>query len=207
MFAENYCRDMPKPIKFTKDIIIRTCLNIVESQGSEALTARSICKKMGCSVAPLFRTFKNMDELIAGARDAAEDIYRINMEDTVYYTPAFKEFGIRMIRFSKERPQLFRFLFLEINGRNNLADSIARECLKQTERDFSLTVDEANHVYDLMWPTLLGYSQLCCTDSELYTEEHISRLLSLHFAALIRLLKSKEEVIIKEPVLNASELK
>ena len=70
-----------------------------------------------------------------------------------------------------------------------------------------MTVDEANHVYDLMWPTLLGYSQLCCTDSELYTEEHISRLLSLHFAALIRLLKSKEEMIIKEPVLNASELK
>ncbi len=56
---------MPKHAQFTKETIIRTCIDIIKTEGAEALTARSICKKLGCSVAPLFWAFENMDKLMS----------------------------------------------------------------------------------------------------------------------------------------------
>ena len=102
---------MPKQEQYTKEIIIREAIGIIRSDGIEALTARSLSKRLGCSVAPLFHKYENMEELTADVRKAAGNIVNDFLADAVNYQPAFKEFGLRLIRFSKEEPNLFHYLF------------------------------------------------------------------------------------------------
>ncbi|MGN1220574.1 MAG: GNAT family N-acetyltransferase [Candidatus Cryptobacteroides sp.] len=190
---------MPRQVQFSANIIIKACLDIIRTDGAGALSARTICNRMGCSVAPIFRAFKNMDDLMQGVREEAERYFCKYMADTKLYMPAFKEFGMRMIRFSREEANLFRFLFLDIDGRNEMADSIARECLKQTESAFGLTSEQAELIYRHLWPYLCGFSQLCNKNSDIYTDEYISEMMSTMFQSLITLLKSDYQVVVAEP--------
>lgn len=64
------------------------------------------------------------------------------------YEPAFKEFGIRLIRFSREEPNLFHFLFMEKGTSSELAHKIAHECLKQTAASFDLTPEQAEQIFE-----------------------------------------------------------
>lgn len=40
---------MPKQVQFTKEIIIKAAIEILRSDGIDALTARSLSRKLGCS--------------------------------------------------------------------------------------------------------------------------------------------------------------
>lgn len=192
---------MPKQVQYTKNDIVNASIEILRSQGSEALTARTIGKQLGCSVGPLFRTFSNMDDLMNSVREKSEEIFRKYISDSVYYRPAFKEFGMRLIRFAKENPNLFHYLVLAKGNSNYIAHEVARDCLKQTAADFGLTVKQTDFVFEQIWPYACGLAQLCSKNPETYTEKRVSQLLSNQFAALLMLVKSGREVINPEPYL------
>lgn len=185
---------MPKQVQYTKEIIINAAVEILRSSGIEVLTARSLSKKLGCSVAPLFHTYANMEELTLEVRKAAGKIVSDYLADAVNYEPAFKEFGLRLVRFSKEEPNLFHYLFLDKNGSTEYVDAIAKECLAQTKSSFGVTDEQALHIYAQIWPFVCGLAQLCCKNPEIYTDECISRMLSTQFQSLMMLVKSGREV-------------
>ena len=54
---------MPPKVKFTREEIIRSALDIVRETGPEGLTARSLAARLGCSVKPIFGLFRSMDEV------------------------------------------------------------------------------------------------------------------------------------------------
>ena len=199
---------MPKPVQFTRESIINACIEIIRTKGSEGLSSRSICRKTGCSVAPLFRTFKNMEELIANVRIEVDRIFSEYMSGILDYSPAFKEFGMRMIRFAKEEPGLFRFLFLDIEGRDNVADTLARDCLVRIAnqvtplyRQLGINFSQAEMIYQQLWPFLCGIAQLSSRNPATYTEEYVSKLLSTQFQALATLIKTDTKVEIIDPYL------
>ncbi len=185
---------MPKQVQYTKESIINAGIEVLRTQGPQALTARAIGNKMGCSVAPIFRAFNNMNELLDGIKKQAESILRAYTEDSVYYRPAFKEFGMRLIRFSMEEPNLFQYLFLDKEFRNIVADEVASNCLKQTSKDFGLTPEQTEFVKNQIWPHTCGLAQLCNKNPEIHTEETISKMLTIQFQALIMLIKSGQEI-------------
>ena len=168
-------------------MICGVAIDIIREEGSAALSSRNICSKMGCSVSPIFREYANMDELAADVRRAVELRFAEYMSGVTDFEPAFKEMAVRMVRFSRDEPNLFHYLFLEGKGRDGVADDIARPCLKQTEHYFNL------------WPFLCGITLLCNKDPEVYSDGYISRLLSTQFQALLMLLKSGRKVVDVEP--------
>ena len=190
---------MPKQVRFTKEIIIKAAIEILRSDGIEALTARSLSKKLGCSVAPLFHKYANMEELTADVRKAAGKIVSDYLADAVNYEPAFKEFGLRLVRFSKEEPNIFHYLFLDKNGSAEYVDAIAKECLVQTKSSFDVTEDQALFIYAQIWPFVCGLAQLCCKNPDIYTDECISKMLSTQFQSLMALVKMGREVLNIEP--------
>ncbi len=46
---------MPPKAKFTKEQVISAALDVVESEGADALTARKLGEKLGSSARPVFR--------------------------------------------------------------------------------------------------------------------------------------------------------
>lgn len=54
---------MPKQVSITKEIVDQTAFELVRTQGMQALTARSIAEQVGCSTQPIYKVYKNLDEL------------------------------------------------------------------------------------------------------------------------------------------------
>ena len=190
---------MPKAVYYNKEKIINAVIDLIRKDGSRSLTSRSIGNKLGCSVSPLFREYKNMEEIHADVRKAAETIFSDYLADSVNYEPAFKEFGIRLIRFSKEETNLFRYLFLDKGGSSEIVHKIAKECLTQTEASFNLTPEQSEQIFDQEWTFACGLAMLCNQNPDAYPDERISQMLSTQFMSQLILIKSEHKVVNIEP--------
>ena len=60
--------------KIQKEDIIQESVSIVAKEGINALNARKIAKKLGCSTQPLFYIYENMDVL---KKDVIDEIVKI----------------------------------------------------------------------------------------------------------------------------------
>ena len=191
---------MPRKAFFSKQEIIDKALVILRQQGPEAISARSLCKALGCSVSPLFTVYKNMDELFSDLHAAAEKLFENYMADVSDYQPAFKEFGMRLVKFSREEPQLFHYLFLDKNSESVVADRKARECLQNVEGEYDLSEEQGLELYFQMWVFACGLSALCNKNPQKYSDSDISYLLSLQFSSVLTFLKSGREVLDITPI-------
>ena len=191
---------MPRKAFFSKQEIIDKALELLRQQGPEAISARSLCKALGCSVSPLFTVYKNMDELFSDLHAAAEKLFENYMADVSDYQPAFKEFGMRLVKFSREEPQLFHYLFLDKNSESIVADRKARECLQNIEGEYDLSEEQGLELYFQMWVFACGLSALCNKNPQKYSDSDISYLLSLQFSSVLTFLKSGREVLDITPI-------
>ena len=73
---------MPPKSKINKQDILTSSLEIIRKSGFEEVNARSIAKEMNCSTNPIFRVYKNMDEL---KEELIEEIYKYYREFTDIY--------------------------------------------------------------------------------------------------------------------------
>ncbi|MGN0201838.1 MAG: GNAT family N-acetyltransferase [Candidatus Cryptobacteroides sp.] len=190
---------MPRKIQYTKKRIVQVAIDIIRKDGASFLSSRSISKALGCSISPIFRTYSTMDDLLEDVRKEVERIFLQYVSDVCSFHPAFKEFGMRLIRFSKLEPKLFCFMFLETKVRNEAVDNVAKQCLEQTKVTCGITSEQAQYLYSQSWPYVVGLAALCNKGSGIFTEEYVSYSLSMQFAALITLIKSGIDVPNIEP--------
>ena len=95
---------MPPKVKITKEDIINTAVELIRSEGMDALNARAVASALGCSTQPVFSNFATMDELFEAAVAAAYEIYLgfIKREAESGKYPRYKAFGRAYIRFAEE---------------------------------------------------------------------------------------------------------
>lgn len=185
---------MPRQPRFSKNDIVTAGLRIVRSSGFEAISARALGKELGTSSSPMFTMFKDMNEVMDAIRTAAEDVFISRMEGVRDYFPAFKEFGMRLVSFAKEDPNVFHFLFLGKDSKPELAESVARECLGAVEQGYGLSPEQVELLFRQMWPVACGIASLCVKHPEDFSEEAVSETLSYHFAGIMSIIKSGKKV-------------
>lgn len=103
---------MARKETITKNDILNAAFEMASKEGFENVTARTLAAKAGCSTQPIFRVYKNMEEL---GKELFEQV--IAYFDTYYAefpkksdTP-FVNLGLAYISFSQENPKLFKLLF------------------------------------------------------------------------------------------------
>ena len=99
----------PKP-KYTKEEIVAAAFELTREKGIDAVVAREVGKRLDTSSSPIFTIWNSMDELRAEVRELAKEKYIQYMDGIFDYTPSFKEFGMRCVRFAADEPNLFRLL-------------------------------------------------------------------------------------------------
>lgn len=104
----------PKP-KFTREEIVASAVDLVSKKGIDYLTTRNLGEWMGSSARPIFTVFNSMDEVIREVRKAATEKFNSYIREIVNFTPAFKEAGVRMVRFAINEPKLFQLIFMTEN--------------------------------------------------------------------------------------------
>lgn len=196
---------MPRNALLTKEAVTAAGLAIVRREGQNALTARALSRELGCSLSPIFTVFKDMDEIQVSVKKAAEDYFADFMKDVNEFEPAFKEFGLRLVRFAKQDGNLFDMLFLSRGGRSDIAGQIAQRSLMDIQQNYDLNDSQASMIFKQMWPVATGIASLCVHRPMAFSEEETGQILSNHFSGMMWLIKSGQQVINIVPKRRSSD--
>lgn len=104
---------MARKESITMQDILDTAFNMTREEGFSNVTARKVAAKAGCSTQPIFRVYKNMEELWAAVYEKAVGFFRdyYDLYPRMGNAP-FSNLGMAYIAFAREEKHLFQLLFL-----------------------------------------------------------------------------------------------
>ena len=136
---------MPPKAKFTKAEIIEAALNIVRTDGYEALTSRALGTYLASSARPIFTVFKNMEEVQQAMIEAAKTLYKEYVNKGLAAAHPFKGVGTQYILFSVNESKLFQLLFMteqkqipDLSGVLLLIDESYEQILLSIQDDYKI---------------------------------------------------------------------
>lgn len=187
----------PKP-KFNKEQIVQTAFEIVTESGIDALTARSLGKKLGSSARPIFTVFKSMDDVQKEVITSAESLYDSYVEEGLKEDIAFKGVGKAYIRFAVEQPKLFQLLFMreqnKVYGVNEVLGAIDHNknaILLSIEEGYHLPKDTAMKLYQHLWIYSHGIATLLATNVCKFSGQEVSDMLTEVFVGVFKKILSE----------------
>lgn len=174
----------PKP-KYTKEEIVNAAYELTREKGIDAVVAREVGKRLNTSSSPIFTLWNSMEELKMEVWMLAKRKYQAYMEDIFDYTPAFKEYGMRCVRFAAEEPNLYRLLFLRqrdtrspyLRFKEEFGTLYAR-LVEEIRKSFELSGEDAEELLNQMIIFANGIAAFVITDKQSFSEESVSRHLS-----------------------------
>ena len=145
---------MARKETITIENILETAFEMTREEGFQNVTARKVAAKAGCSTQPIFRVYKNMEELwdavYLQAASFFQDYY--SLYPRTGKTP-FSNLGMAYIAFAREEKHLFELLFISDN------DSIHKKSMYEV-----LNGNAGNVVYEINLARVQG----CPNPSELF---------------------------------------
>ncbi|HAL62853.1 MAG TPA: TetR/AcrR family transcriptional regulator, partial [Clostridiales bacterium] len=103
---------MPPKVKFTANEIIEAAVKITRVKGIDAVTAREVGRALGVSSRPLFTYFDTVEELKREVYLFAKNLYKEYVKDGLKAEIPFLGVGQQYLRFAKDEPNLYKYLFL-----------------------------------------------------------------------------------------------
>lgn len=179
---------MPPKIRITKEKLITAALELVRTQGTGALNARSIASALGCSTQPVFSNFSSMEELKLAVVEAADEVFRDFMQREIGKGkyPPYKASGMAYIRFAREERELFKLLYMRDRREEKIPSqtktSYSMEAL--VRNGTGLGIDEGKLFHLEMWAFVHGLAVMAATEYLELEEELISRMLTDSFQGL-----------------------
>lgn len=104
---------MARKESITIQMILDTAFEMTREEGFANVTARKVAAKAGCSTQPIFRVYKNMEELWDAVYERAAGFFQdyYSLYPRIGKTP-FSNLGMAYIAFAREEGHLFELLFL-----------------------------------------------------------------------------------------------
>lgn len=175
---------MPPRPKFTKEEVIDAAYALTEEKGVEHITAREIGKRLNTTPMPIFTYFTGMEELKEAVYQRALADSTAYIRECLHYFPAFKEFGLRWIRYAYEHPNIYRMVYLmegiqrpTIGFVNRDFIEVLNPMVSEVMKNFELSEEEAKTLVNEMCLHAQGIATVCVQDSRNYDEAKISESL------------------------------
>lgn len=180
---------MPARRKIQKEDIIQENVTIVSQEGINALNARKIAKKLGCSTQPLFYIYENMDDLKKDVMNEIVKIFDIEVLKSETGQLEYKDIGINYIRFAKEEPELFKIMFnRQINeGAFDFIDltGSAKTILETISKQTGMSNEDAKQFHLRMWLYVNGIASLVANQTVEFNDEEIAELLKDQYISML----------------------
>ena len=103
----------PTPI-ITKQDILNAGIQLIRENGIRSVNARSLAKSLSCSTKPLFRIYKNMEELKKDIKKELDIYYNDFMEKNMTNENRLLSQGISYIEFARSEKMIFSSLFMNM---------------------------------------------------------------------------------------------
>lgn len=168
--------------------ILNAAFEILQESGIEQVTARKLAAKAGCSTQPIFRLYKNMEELTGELFSMAYDFFQ------EYYEKARKEaetpfvhLGNVYIRFARQHKKLFAFLFLSKDkfgkSRYDLVNGSAGNVSREIKSSEAQGCQDAEELFVKMWILIHGAACMSLTEDYDLSEEETVKMLEDSYQA------------------------
>ena len=187
---------MPPKAKFKKEEITKAALDIVKTDGFEALTSRELGIRLGSSARPIFTVFKNMEEVQQAVIQSAKTLYKEYVDKGLTAEHPFKGVGTQYILFSVNEPKLFQLLFMteqseipDLTGVLPMIDESYEKILRSIQDDYGIDRLLAEKLYRHLWIYTHGIATLCATRMCRFTGAEISSMITEVFASLLKNVK------------------
>ena len=179
---------MARKATISKQDIQKAAFSLASDEGIEQVTARKLAARAGCSTQPIFRVYRNMEEL-------QEDVFRLAVGDFLaFYRVAdkrndipFVNLGLTYIQYAHKRGNLFRMLFLSDNrfGRSfyeiiNGEDGAVLSEIQKAEKE---GCKDPQQLFMRMWIFIHGAASMTLTGDYDLTEEQTMQLLEENYHA------------------------
>lgn len=173
---------MARKETITKNDILNAAFEMAREEGFTQVSARTLAARAGCSTQPIFRVYKNMEELGDDLFAKAAEFFSAYYEEFPKSndTP-FVNLGLAYIRFAQEEQNIFRLLFLSrdrhgkslydmLNGKNG---AVVREI--NSARIFGCK--DPGGMFMKMWIFIHGAACMTLTDDYDLPEDDTVKLL------------------------------
>ncbi|WP_407356094.1 TetR/AcrR family transcriptional regulator [Methanolobus sp. WCC5] len=135
---------MPARTKFNKEDIVEAAFAIAKEEGLSGITARSVARRLDCSVAPIYVNFTTIDDLIAAV---VERVFAMSGDllSRQEGPHLFENIGKASLSFAREYPVLFREIVMQNNPHMASNESFQDEMAKALAGDegmYGLSLDE-----------------------------------------------------------------
>ena len=156
---------MARPLTVTKERILSAALNLVRSGGPSALTARRLCEALGCGANAIFSSFGSIQGVRDAVKKEARALYRRRVSAGFSLNPPFKGFGMALLWFAMDEPQLYSLVMEADMPTESFEDYVdtyvgfKQESLAAITASFGLRGHDAEMLYYQMVLVVLGLAQ------------------------------------------------
>lgn len=173
---------MARKESITRDDLIKAAFAILQEEGIGQVTARKLAAKANCSTQPIFRIYKNMEELTEELFGIACGFFHSYYEDFQRQTVTpFVHLGQAYIKFAGEYKTIFEFIFLSserygrslydlVNGNDGY---VSREIHAATSQGCS----NASELFMKMWIFIHGAACMSLTGDYDLSEDETMQML------------------------------
>ncbi len=187
---------MARPITVTKGKILSAALDLVRSGGPSILTARNLCSTLGCGANAIFSSFGSIQGVRDAVRKEARALYRRRVSAGFSLNPPFKGFGMALLWFAMDEPQLFSLVMeadTPAESFENYADTYVgfkQESLAAITTSFNLRGHEAEMLYYQMVLVALGLAQACTRGGCPLSIPQVSEILGKNVRAFLMVIRA-----------------
>lgn len=190
---------MPPKAKITKEMIVDVAFGIIQREGVDKVTARSISQQLNCSTQPVlyhFATVEDIKKAVYKKADAYHSDYIMNMEND--YGDPMLTMGMNYINFARKERNIFQFLFQsnEFSGASIL-DLLEMEeilpLLTVLQQELELSLEKVKEVFSTLFIFVHGYASLYANNTMIYEEANVISAIEKVFEGAICVLKGDQD--------------
>jgi AcrR family transcriptional regulator len=164
----------PRNASFESQDVLEAAVAVVRERGLANLSARAVARQLRASVAPVYKHFRSMDDLVRAVLEAA----RVLLDERTrkaYSDIPFLNIGVGIVIFSREEGHLFSALFHSRHHCQDILNTFYDSVLARMKEDRMLMMLSDSSLENLLhsiWLYTLGlataviYGQLPDTRTE-----------------------------------------
>lgn len=186
----------PKPL-ISRGDIIKAAVGLVRERGIENINARNLANALNCSTRPLFRIYRNMEELKGDVFEELNNYYTCYMDSEMISENKLINQCINYIQFAQKEPIIFSILFMSkaIKGLS-IQDIILTEKNEFLIEDIiditGLPIDKASNLVINMWFYSHGIATQIVSNGIVISSKEITTLIENAFKRFSLDLSSNE---------------
>ncbi|MFA6934236.1 MAG: TetR/AcrR family transcriptional regulator [Sphaerochaetaceae bacterium] len=173
---------MPPRTRIERSMIIQAAYEIAREKGIEAVNARSVSSRLGCSTQPVLYCFSSMEELKRAVYAKADEAHTAYITELDGSRDPVLQIGLNYVEFARTEKNLFKLLFqsdsLGCKDIMTMLDaSETRPIIEMVAQSLGCSFDKARRRFASRFFLVHGIASLMANNSLAYDKDLIESII------------------------------